>query len=212
MKTTHFEHRLLNRRATSLTDEQLLLAYRERRCSQSFAALVQRYKRQLHVFLRPILHDESLIEDVLQATFLQLHRKCQQFEAGRKVRPWLYAIARNKAIDATRRERKHPPHSIDEIRRDEEESGIGQVIPADEPGPYDECVARERAQALWVAIGGLPERLRLAIQLVHFDGLMYREAADALAIPVGTLKSRMHTATKQLQQALEHNGFVAAAQ
>jgi len=181
-------------------------------CSQSFAALVHRYKRQLYVFLRPILQDEGLTEDVLQATFLQLHRKCKQFEPGRKVRPWLYAIARNKAIDATRREKKHPRQSIDETRHENEESSLVQGIPADEPGPYDECVAQERAQALWAAVGGLPERLRLAIQLVHFDGLMYREAADALAIPVGTLKSRLHTATKQLEQVLvlQHRGFIPA--
>jgi RNA polymerase sigma-70 factor (ECF subfamily) len=72
-------------------------------------------------------------------------------------------------------------------------------------------VARERGQALLTAIGGLPDRLRLAIQLVHFDGLMYREAADALSIPVGTLKSRMHTATKRLEDVLQQRGLTPVA-
>ncbi len=212
MKTARFERRSKNPGTSTLTDEQLLFAYCETGCNQSFATLVQRYKRQLYVFLRSILQDESLTEDVLQATFLQLHRKCKQFEPERKLRPWLYAIARNKAIDVTRREKKHTRQSIDETRYDEEESSLAQGIPADEPGPYDECVAQERAQSLWAAVGGLPDRLRLAIQLVHFEGLMYREAAAALAIPVGTLKSRLHTATKQLEQVLvlQHSGLVPA--
>jgi RNA polymerase sigma-70 factor (ECF subfamily) len=210
MKTACLERCTQNDETSTLTDEQLLVAYCEEGCDQSFADLVQRYNRQLYVFLRPILQNESLTEDVLQATFLQLHRKCKQFEPGRKVRPWLYAIARNKAIDATRREKKHARQSIDENRHAEGESSLVHGIPADEPGPYDRCVTQERAQALWAAVGRLPERLRLAIQLVHFDGLMYREAADALSIPVGTLKSRMHTATKELELTLQHSGLVTA--
>ncbi len=205
-----FERHTAGHKSRQLSDEQLLMMYRDAGCNRSFAELVQRYSSQLYVFLRPILKHDDLTEDVLQATFLQVHRKCHQFEPGRKVRPWLYAIARNKAIDATRREKKHPRKSIDETHR-EDKSTILDRLPTDDPGPYDACVARERRQALWTAIGGLPDRLRQAIQLVHIDGLMYREAADILSIPVGTLKSRMHTATKKLADDLQQIGLAPMA-
>merc|ERR1712066_28844 len=58
--------------------------------------------------------NESIAEDVLQATFMQLHLKCGQFEEGRKVRPWLYRIAMNQAIDSKRRNRRHENVSLNQ--------------------------------------------------------------------------------------------------
>ena len=51
------------------------------------------------------LGSREAAEDVFQQTFLQIHLKCDQFEAGRKVRPWLYTIATNQAIDYQRQQR-----------------------------------------------------------------------------------------------------------
>ena len=50
--------------------------------------------------------DAEMADDAFQATFLQVHLKCDYFEPGRKVRPWLYTVATNQAIDAKRRNRR----------------------------------------------------------------------------------------------------------
>ena len=92
---------------STLTDEQLLLDYRTRGDGDAFAELVRRYERELYCYLRQYLGDPAMAEDVFQTTFLQLHLKCDQFKTGLKLRPWLYRIATNQAIDTVRRNRRH---------------------------------------------------------------------------------------------------------
>ena len=95
------------------SDEELLLTYRDHADGGAFEQLVGRYERELYSYLRHYLGDAESAEDVFQQTFLQVHLKCDQFEAGRKVRPWLYAVATNQAIDYQRRNRRHAMLSLD---------------------------------------------------------------------------------------------------
>src|SRR5690242_1002358 len=83
----------------ALTDEELLVRYRDHADRQAFSQLVHRYERELYSYLRRYLGDATMAEDAFQATFLQVHLKCDQFEQGRRFRPWLYTIATNQAID-----------------------------------------------------------------------------------------------------------------
>ena len=71
------------------TDEELLLDYRSRSDRPAFEELVRRYEKELYGYLRHYLGDADMADDVFQQTFLQVHLKCDQFEEGRKVRPWL---------------------------------------------------------------------------------------------------------------------------
>src|SRR5688572_5462625 len=96
-----------------LNDEALIAAYRQTGDRQLFTTLVQRYEKELFNYLRRYLGDAELAEDVFQMAFLMVHMKCDQFEPGRRFRPWLYAIATNAAIDAQRRERRHRATSLD---------------------------------------------------------------------------------------------------
>src|SRR6187401_2378293 len=73
--------------ASSLTDEELLLAYRDGGGSELFSELVHRYERELYSYLRRYLGDAEMAEDAFQAAFLQIHLKCQQYEPGRAFRP-----------------------------------------------------------------------------------------------------------------------------
>ena len=100
-------------RVADRTDENLLLAYRDSQRRDLFEELVRRYERELFSYLRRYVGDADLAADVFQATFLQLHLKCSQFQEGRRLRPWLYTIATNQAIDAQRRNRRHRMVSLD---------------------------------------------------------------------------------------------------
>ena len=101
------------RRYADWTDEQLLLAYRSEGQRSLFEELVRRYERELMVFLRRFLGDQQLAEDTFQATFLAVHLRMEQFQSGRRFKPWLYAIASNKGIDLQRRLKRHKIPSLD---------------------------------------------------------------------------------------------------
>lgn len=187
-----------------MTDEQLLLDYRDRGTREAFEELVRRYERELYSYLRRYLGDAAMAEDAFQTTFLQLHLKCEQFEEGRKVRPWLYTVATNQAIDAQRRNKRHRMVSLD--RRGGSDSGddlgaLIELLESREQGAESNLVAGERSDWIREAVAALPEQLRVALNLVYYQGLKYREAADVLGIPVGTVKSRLHSAILKLNEA-----------
>jgi RNA polymerase sigma-70 factor (ECF subfamily) len=186
------------------TDEQLLLEYRSTGDSELFAHLVQRYERELYSYLRRYLGDAALAQDVFQATFLQIHLKCEQYEEGRRFRPWLYTIATNQAIDAQRRNRRHRLVSLDRRNKGDSQDDLGTLLDLmenSEPGPVAQLESAERRDWVRQAVDELPEQLQSSVNLVYYQGLKYREAADVLSIPVGTVKSRLHAAILKLNRA-----------
>jgi RNA polymerase sigma-70 factor (ECF subfamily) len=187
------------------TDEGLLLAYRDCGNRQAFADLVHRYERELYSYLRRYLGNAAMAEDAFQATFLQVHLKSHQFEEGRKVRPWLYTIATNQAIDAQRRNRRHRMVSLDRRSGSEAEElgSLLELLTSKESGPVSSLETEERKNWIQQAVAELPASLRTAVTLIYYQGLKYREAADALSVPVGTVKSRLHTAILKLAEAWE---------
>jgi RNA polymerase sigma-70 factor (ECF subfamily) len=190
------------------SDEDLLLAYRGDGDRQAFEELVHRYERELYNYLRHYLGDAEMAEDAFQAAFLQVHLKCDQFEAGRRVRPWLYTVATNQAIDAQRRNRRHRMVSLNRrspgSRPQEDEGALVELLDGQDPTPADQMESDEQRQDVRRAVERLPNALRQVLLLVYYQGLKYREAAEALSIPVGTVKSRLHAAIRKLEQTLSH--------
>ena len=187
------------------TDEDLMLDYRERGNRRSFEQLVQRYERELYNYLRHYLGDAEMAEDAFQTTFLQVHLKCDKFEPGRKVRPWLYTVATNQAIDAQRKNRRHRMVSLD--RRfgsggNDDVASLVELIDSGEQDPLDQLRSAERDETVRDAVERLPEALKQAVMLVYYQGMKYREAAEVLSIPVGTVKSRLHAAVYKLNELL----------
>jgi RNA polymerase sigma-70 factor (ECF subfamily) len=187
-----------------LSDEQLLSRYRDDAHRESFDLLVRRYEREIFNYLRKFLGDSQLAEDAFQATFLQVHLKCGQYDSQRPFRPWLYAIAAHQAIDAQRRCRRHRMASLDRGRptgNGDDSTELAGILEHGAPGPHSLLELGEHRTWVRRAVQALPEALRSAVTLIYYRGLKYREAADELGVPVGTVKSRMHAALLKLQDA-----------
>lgn len=188
-----------------LSDEQLMLMYRDQGARQAFEELVHRYERELYSYLCRYLDDVELAEDAFQQTFLQVHLKCDQYDADRKVRPWLYTVATNQAIDAQRRTRRHRMLSLDRRLGDDAENETGSLVDLlaqDEPGPAEALEASEDRDYVRNVLAQLPEAMREVVTLIYYQGLKYREAAEVLSLPVGTVKSRMHGAIEKLNELM----------
>jgi len=189
----------------AIDDEELFLRFRETGDRGLFEQLVHRYERELYSYLRRYLSDVELAADTFQATFLQIFLKREQFAAGRKFRPWLYAIATNQAIDAQRRNRRHRLVSLDQ-RHSGEESDVGKLVDllvSSAPDPAADVNQVERQAVVREAVQHLPEILRSVVMLVYYQGLKYGDAAVALGVPVGTVKSRLHSALAKLSETVK---------
>ena len=187
------------------TDEELLEVYRDEQDRAAFEELVRRYERELYNYLRRYLNDAELAEDAFQATFLKLHLKCDSYESGRPVRPWLYKIATNQAIDAQRRNRRQKIVSLDSRLGGDSSSDLAtlvETIGGTEMDPLDRLEFEEEREAIREKIRDLSEPHRKVLHLVYFQGLKYREAADILDIPVGTVRSQLHAAIRKLHDML----------
>jgi len=205
MKTAAYPKRSRRRLNQTLVeaDESLLLRYRDTGSREVFAQLVHRYERELYSYLRRYLGDSELAEDAFQATFLQIHLKCSQFEIDRRFRPWLYTIATNQAIDAQRRNKRHRMVSLDRggtTDSTDDAAKLANFLVSASPSPVHQVSEAERGHWLRSAMDELPESMRHVINLVYYQGLKYREAADIMGTPVGTVKSRLHAAILKLNE------------
>ena len=183
------------------TDEALLEQFCDRGDEASFEVLVHRYEQELFNYLRRYLGQAEMAEDVFQATFLQIYLKKEQFQQGRRFRPWLYTIATNQAIDAQRRNKRHRMVSLDNRRGDDDVAALVEVLAGNDPTAAQRCEQEEAKAWVRAAVDDLPDQLKATLLLVYHQGLKYREAADALGIPVGTVKSRLHSALVKLNES-----------
>ena len=187
---------------TGSSDEELLIRFGKGQ-KEAFGVLVRRYERELFGYLRRYLGDSTLAEDVFQNTFLQVYVKSGQYEPGRPVRPWLYTIATNQAIDALRRQGRHQALSLDQGREELPDGDVRSLLETLESrgaGPADAAEGAERRDRVRASVERLPDFLRQVLVLAYYQGLKYREIADILDIPVGTVKSRLHAALVKLQE------------
>jgi RNA polymerase sigma-70 factor (ECF subfamily) len=187
------------------SDEELLRRFSTHDDPLAFETLVHRYERELFSYLKRYLGNAEMAEDVFQATFLQVHLKREKFEEGRRVRPWLYTIATNQAIDAQRRNKRHRMVSLDHRTGGEDDVGsLVEMLAGRDQTAEEQMEGEEAKQWVREALNELPEQLRGTLVLVYHQGLKYREAADVLGIPVGTVKSRLHSALIKLNESWQN--------
>jgi len=159
--------------------------------SRAWAGIVDRHSGTIMSCAWYMLGDRAEAEDVAQETFIRLMAKAADWRTGGpKLRTWLYRVAVNLCIDRRRARRTEPLDAIAE-RADPS---------ADEP----EVTRRlDHGRAVRRGLAMLPERQRLALALVHFQGLTNIEAAEALETSVDALESLLARARRTLRAALE---------
>ena len=149
--------------------------------------LYRRYAPELFGFATNALGDRELAEEVVQDVFAQLWRHAEEYDQSRaSVRTWLYAIARNRIIDARRRAAARPQRGEDDAL--ESAAEIDAAL--------DHAVLRWQVTS---ALARLSAPHREVIRLAHYGGLTMREIADRTGVPLGTVKSRTSYALRHLR-------------
>lgn len=154
-----------------------------------------RYGPMLLGFLNARLPSRELAEEVLQDVMLAVWDNAHKFEARSKVKTWLLVIARNRAINATRR-KKLPLIDINQVFD----------LSSDDTGPMEAVVRHEAQDKVRLAIQKLPEGQREVLVLVFYHQLSGPEVAEVLDISEGTVKSRLHRAKDKLKGLLAQEG------
>jgi RNA polymerase sigma factor (sigma-70 family) len=166
-----------------------------------FAALYDGLTPMLERYLTGRLRERSLVEDVVQQTFLHMHEKRGSFRRGSLVTPWAFCIARNLMIDILRRMRRNPSAEVRIV-----EGVVDQELLITYAGTGEEAViAHETRARLVAAYASLSERQRTAFELTKDHGLSQAEAAQILGTTVMAVKQSVHKALVKLRGAVEQS-------
>jgi RNA polymerase sigma-70 factor, ECF subfamily len=161
------------------------------RSGDELRELYRRYAGELFGFAMGALGDREQAEEVVQDVFAQLWRHAGRYDGKRaSVRTWLYAIARNRIVDAHRRAAARPRRADD----------APPEAAAELDASLDQAVLRWQVSA---ALARLSPAHREVIRLAHYGGLTMREIAERTGVPLGTVKSRTSYALRHLRLILD---------
>ncbi len=163
---------------------------------RAFDALFARLAPLVHGFFKRTFADAGVADDLLQVTFLNLHRARQRYRADQKLRPWLFAIAANVRMDELRRRHRIPISAgAEEIDRILDRESLERS----DPEPLEEA---ERSARVRAALAELPDSQRQVIEMNRFDGLSFGEIAKLLDISEGACKLRAFRGYEALRSKL----------
>jgi RNA polymerase sigma-70 factor (ECF subfamily) len=158
--------------------------------------LYARYRGALLAYMRSLVDDPGLAEEVLQDTLYAAWVGAAGYGRRASVRVWLFGIARRRAHDALRRRTMHVLASDDLAS-----------LPALDPEPESLAIVGAERDSLRTALTRLRPMHREVLELNFVQELPYRDIADVLGVPLGTVMSRLHHAKRALRAELERENW-----
>lgn len=149
-------------------------------------AVLERWEAPLVSYARGILGDLERSRDVCQETFLELCRQPRE-KVEPRLRPWLFTVCRNKALDVLRKEKRMTAIDTD------------KQLESPEPAPGAATENRESVGQVLAAVAKLPERQREVLRLKFQSGLTYREIGEITGDSVSNVGVLLHNALKTLR-------------
>jgi RNA polymerase sigma factor (sigma-70 family) len=165
-------------------DEAELLRHSAAGDREAFGLLVERHQTLVYAVAYSATGSMEKSEEVAQETFLQAWRNLRQLREPARFRAWLCTIARNLANRAGKNS------SRDVL------AGAGVLddvaIPAEEPGPPEALISRERQEIVWSALQRIPLKYRESMVLFYSAGRSVREVADELGLSEHAVRQRLY--------------------
>ena len=146
------------------------------------------FDASLRRFLRRKVSDPTTVDDVLQETYLRIHRHADSLREPGRLQGWVYQIARNALVDYYRRHR-------DNVE-------LPETLAMPDDGDDDNQAARELARSMRQMIDCLPAKYQQALILTEFEGLKQHELAEHLGLSLSGAKSRVQRAREKLKATL----------
>ena len=139
-------------------------------------------------FILKRVSDEQIADDLLQETFMRIHKKLGDLDDKQRITPWVFQIARNLVVDYYRSKSREAADVADELEAsaDEEEQNLNELVSG------------------WLSkmISKLPESYRDAVELYELKGIPQQKIADQLGISLSGAKSRVQRGREKLKSML----------
>jgi RNA polymerase sigma-70 factor (ECF subfamily) len=172
-----------------------LRAVSEARDRAAFGRIFAFYGPRVKAYLRRLGAEDAVAEDLTQEVMLSLWRRAHQFDRSRAaLGTWVYTIARNKRIDALRRERR-PDFDLEDPA----------LVPEDDTAPCgDRHTETEQVRRrVMDAVAQLPGEQAELLRIFYFEEKPHSQIAEEIGLPLGTVKSRLRLALAKLRVLLD---------
>lgn len=164
----------------------------------ALAAFFEAYFPRIYGYVRGLVRDEHLAEDLTQDIFLLLHRGLPSYDPARELRPWVFAVVVNRVRDHWRSRRG---------RRELERTSLGEEespeIASADPGPLEPLLAAETGDGVRAAVERLPEGLREVLYLRAFEGLEFEAISALIERNEVAVRKRYSRGLAELRKLLE---------
>ena len=167
-----------------------LIAVAQRRDRTAFSLLFGHFGPRIKMYLMRTGCDPTAAEELVQEVMVTLWRRAETFDPRQaQASTWVFTIARNKRIDALRRE-----------RRPEVDPDDPALVPDPLPSADDHVEAVQQSVRLRRALDELPEEQREMLRLAYFEDKPHSVIAAEQDLPLGTVKSRIRLALARLRR------------
>lgn len=159
--------------------------------SEAFGELVRRYSRRAFYVAWHVVGSVEDARDVVQESFLRLHRSLDRYDFARSFYTWFYRIVTNLAIDALRKRRAARMVGIEDF----------EERPTDFARPSADLEREEERDLVWQVLDSLDPKFRAVLVLREIHGLSAREIAPILGVTHVTARWRLHRGRQLFRDA-----------
>lgn len=177
---------------------------------RAFKVLMQRYQRKVYAVAYGFLRNQEDALDVVQESFIKVHRYIGKFEGNSSFYTWLYRIVANLCIDQLRKSKRHRDVEFDDgLRHDGKDESPSDLLPHFNSqfgghfgDPSDMLRRKEILAAVEASLEHLSDKHRAVIVMRELQGLSYEEMAQEMKCSKGTIMSRLFHARRNMQRLL----------
>lgn len=160
--------------------------------------LIELYGTELYRYIRTMMNDDALADDVWQTVFIQAYRDLEGFAGRSSLRTWLYGIARHRCLDALKAHKRHRQRfSLDEEALNEADAA---------PLADQRLSNQELLQTLEQCLQKLPPHIRMVMLLRYREGFSFDQIAKICQERPATVRARVSRALPVLRACIERTG------
>lgn len=176
--------------------------------SESLEILIRSYLKPIYSFVYRYVGNSQDAEDITQEVFVKVWRNLKKFDQNKSFKTWVFAIAKNTAIDFLKKKKTIP---FSEFENEEGGNLITDTLADPSPLPQELLEKASMAQMLNLAMEKLSPKYRMVLFLRYNDHFNFREIAESLGEPLNTIKSRHRRALVILKKLLSESSCVKSS-
>lgn len=174
---------------------------------ESFRKIFHHYSRIIYKFFAKRGFNEAECEDLVQETFLRVHRNLDSFRGDAQFGTWLFQVSANVYKNELR-SRMAQKRDAQEVSLEDGNpfvagtDGAGVSLESEGEGPLEDMLTEERSEVLRRAMADLPTQMRRCVELRVNQDLKYREIAVLMGVSIDTVKAHLFQARQLLKARL----------